>query len=234
MGKLITLLCESMTAVDLKYERLNGFTSHEFDMSPVYHSATALWKMQTDSPLPKMELFGPNHFAEEGHNFISSRFKTRIASYFWPKRFDPRPFDSDMMLFHSFASRETNAMEPNAPQWGMHNFVRTLDSPENPHQWFIYWPTIGHVGFRVGDENKGVPKDIHQTLVKWFGLIRNDILSITKPSIPMLIHSDHGTARTGHNGEEFTEGFVFARGVNLPARCTWDDIRRAELECLER
>ena len=221
---LATIICESACLLDLGNSTLPGFELHQFDMSPATHSASSLWLMQSDEPVPPGPVYGPNLFAEN-RGFISQRVRSRIVGHYWPQRFNPAAWDNEIMPNRMWY----NVIDEPNEEWARTcSLARTLG--QGDVQWLIYWPTLGHEKHRLDHENKGIPATIHNTLAKWLGLIESDFLIEAPPWLPILIHPDHGTARSSGNG--FIEGFVFSRNVVLPARCTWADIRDAERQCL--
>jgi len=94
MGKLVSIICESMIRHDVVGETVPGFELHDLDLRPSRLSATTLYLMQTDDPnVPQIDTPTKVSFFDEPRRFISSRHKTRLISNFWPRRFDPKALD---------------------------------------------------------------------------------------------------------------------------------------------
>lgn len=199
--KLLCIMCESIVLDDISGQELPGHDLLKFDPSPATFSAQSLWLMQTPLPLPPTAAnpyAGDSWFTEK--DMIGKRFKTRICSNFWPRKYDPSPIDPEV----SDNVNKVVGIEPNNHQWK--TFISYLSGPR-AHDWLIYWPTIGHCGYRIGCENSGIPVDIRQTASMWFDLIRDEVL----PRVPeylTLILSDHGSARK-HNKAAFSSGFIY-------------------------
>lgn len=226
MGKLVTIICESMTWFDLQPEDvLPGFTRHKFDFTPASDSAQSFWCMQTDKPIPSSRLSWRNEFENPDIPFLSRHVPTRIIAHFWPRRFNARVFDDESKLSND---PHDNVCEPDSTQWfdGLQT-ARTWST--NQKSWLIYWGRMGHLGLR---KEEGIPTSLNMTLKEWFKLLNEQFIPLVDQSIPMLVHSDHGTARKGHGNREFHEGFLFSRGVDLPPECAWSDVREAQSRCL--
>lgn len=98
-----------------------------------------------------------------------------------------------------------------------------------PHEWLIYWPTIGHAQYRIGEENKGIPNHIRETAKSWFNLVMTMILP--KLNCKKIIFSDHGSARKDKtSAEQFANGFAFIDEAisGIPDRMTWVDMRKLQ------
>lgn len=232
MGKLVSILCESMARCDLFPEDvLVGLELHEFDFRPAMNSAESFWCMQTDVlPFPSSRVWPRvNHFADKDIPFLSKRFPTRIFARSWPRRYDPRVWDDEMPLGDAALPE---VYEPEGDEWwyGL-QFARKLHLDE--HQWLVQWARIGHTGSRL--EGNVLQPHINGTLKAWFKLLNDVYIPAIDPSIPIMVMTDHGTVRSGQGGREFRDGFLFSRGINWkPGVLTWKDIRSAELDCLSR
>lgn len=230
MGKLCSILTESMARCDLFPEDvLPGLDMHEFDFRPAMNSAESFWSMQTDVlPYPSSRCFPRvNHFEDKKISFMSNRFPTRIFGRFWPRRYDPHCFDDEMPLGND---PKPTSFEPECDEWwyGI-QFARQFHLDE--HLWLVQWARLGHSGSRL--EGDGIPKDLNLSLKAWFKLLNEHYIPAISPDIPIMVLTDHGTARTGQGGREFRDGFLFSRGINWkPGVLTWADVRSAELDCL--
>ena len=228
--RVISLVCESMMALDLGSATIPGALHYDFDVRPSNLSATALWLMQSEAPVPDM---GDCHSASkakvfEKGNFISNRKKTRIISNFWPSRFDVRFLDP-----FACTSGSPICREPNSHHWPvLLKFLRDEFYGGN-YEWLIYWSLIGHAecaDCRIGNENEGIPQNLWKTTAEWFRLINECVIPLLRKETLLLVHPDHGTARLpSKGGSEYRDGFLFAWGntAGLPpiGRLTWKDIR---------
>lgn len=202
--RLCTLICEGMLYSDLSGQSFPGMGIARFDPRPAVFSADALM------------------FMTRG---IADRVKVRLIANFWPARYDPKAIDPEA----SFSSAgKVVAMEPDAHQWS--TLKGYLDGPR-PHDWLIYWPTIGHCdGYRLPHEDKGIPANIRDTTSRWLDMVREELLP--RLDCPVLIHTDHGTARTGHPNWK-SDGFAFVpSGMIDKSQVNWDDIQELEKKCL--
>ena len=219
--KLCSIICESMTWDDLTAS-LPGHRLVHFDPHPATMSAQSLWCMQTDATLPPAR--GNPHEGTswfDGVDMISLRHPTRLISNFWPKAYDPVRIDPDV----ADPVGKKVGVEPDNHQW--HTMQAYLANPGH-HEWLIYWPTLGHAGYRVQAENKGIPKDIRETTRVWFKLMAEHLLP--RLTCPTIIFSDHGSARfIRTRDEQFRNGFAFVPdGFPFPdamAQMTWADMR---------
>ena len=228
---LLTMICESMCWRDLEKSGtgVNNFDVSRLDMRPAQDSKDALWLMQSDDPIPDAK--GPGQSVFQGDGFISSKARTKLFSHFWPSRFDPRPLDPTFVTKRIPMDERQN--EPRNELWRDFDW-HVRNWMERPSDWVIYWPLIGHVGQR-GPTEDGIPEHIGKSCEEWLELINQAIIPLMNKhrDIPIMIHSDHGTARKGSDGSEYQWGFVYHRnaGINR-SNVTWADIREAERRCL--
>ena len=151
MGKLVSIICESMIRHDLDGEALPGFEYHDLDLRPSRLSATTLYLMQTDDQnVPQMNTSTKTSFFDEPRGFISTKYKTRLISNYWPRRFDPKALDPLV----SIDTGKVLAREPRAPHWPVLIDFLANGFRKPDYLWCIYWPLIGHDGydFRVPEE----------------------------------------------------------------------------------
>ena len=226
--KLFSIICESMIWPDSEGITLEGFKKISFDLKPANLSATSLWLMQTDIPIPFLSptlLNYKQRYFTTSTNFLSNRFKTRIIANFWPYPYDPVVFDKQAAIFNCGRV----AMEPEAHQWKtLQTFLRS-DEPKN-YEWLIYWPTIGHEDYRLKTESSGIPVHLKETTQLWFSMIR-DLLPLV-PDTTVLIHTDHGTARKGMGQAAYEQGFAYIPNKLNIDKLDWPALRRLEEQIL--
>jgi hypothetical protein len=214
--RLCTIICESMTMDDLDGQVVPGHVLVPFDPHPATFSAQSLWLLQSSQPLPPPK--GNPHEGTswfEGVECLSNRVKTRLVSNFWPKAYDPTCLDPEC------ADKEGKkvGMEPDNHQWN--TLMAYMDGPR-PHDWLIFWPTMGHAGYRVPEENKGVPWHVKATTRAWLDLVAKSLLP--RLDCPVILFSDHGSARAGRTrDEQFRNGFAFVPADDrVPCRSPLD------------
>lgn len=230
--KLAQIICESMTWDDLPSgASIHGHRLVHFDPHPATFSAQSLWLMMTSDPLPPPA--GNPHegssWFEEASDLLSCRFSTRLISNFWPKRYDPR---SRIDIQCADPDGKRVGMEPDNHQWD--TLMTYLDGPM-PHDWMIFWPTMGHCGYRVNAENHGVPKAIPETCSKWLEMVTKNIMPKIRPVTRTILFSDHGSARAGKSRDEaFRNGFAFVdeRLGEVNDHIGWDGMRWLQKKAL--
>jgi len=224
--KTCTIICESMTMDDLDEDLkfLHGHVLLPFDPHPATMSAQSLWCMMTPDKLPPAA--GNPHegtsWFEEASSLLSSKFKVRLISNFWPKRYDPRIIDPEC----ADPKGKVVGCDPNCHQW---ETMREYLKGPCPHEWLIYWPTLGHAKYRIGDENKGIPEHICETTRTWLSLAAILVEEAEAKGFQTILFSDHGSARKDKSrDEQFRNGFVWLPEKipwHGPRPLTWDTMR---------
>ena len=203
--KLLNIICESMLMSDLELQEISGFKLIPFDTSGANFSAQSLWRMNCDLPQPPIpqKLWEGESVFKDIPNPLMLKHRTRLISNFWPHRFDPTLFDPDC----SDRINKQVGIDPDNHQWT--TFLSYLCGPM-PHDWVIYWPTVGHCSYRLGPDNNGIPENIRRTTTYWLDMIRNQILPRVPKGTTILIHTDHGSARKNQTTNEYyNQGFAF-------------------------
>jgi len=216
--RLLNIICESMLMEDVT-SQIKGFKLIPFDTTGAKFSAQSLWRMNTDLPQPTVpkNIWEGKSFLEDIPDPLMSHYKVRIISNFWPNVFDPKCFDPDC----ADKAHKTVATEPENHQWK--TFLQYLNGPRL-HDWVIYWPTIGHMGYRKGTENTGIPEHIRTTTTAWLEMVQQDILPVVTEST-VLIHTDHGSRRTNQTEEEFNRGFAYVPENMQVEKLDWTSFR---------
>lgn len=196
-----------MTWNDLPDNAPEFFPGHRlvrFDPHPSTFSAQSLWQLMTDHPMPPP--VGNPHIGtswfEKPEHLLSELCHTRLISNFWPKAYYPSRVDPEV----ADPVGKKVAIEPDNHQW---KTLRTyLNNPQ--HDWLIYWPTLGHCGYRLKPENKGIPENIRQTTMFWLNMVKKDILPRLPKQCKTILFSDHGSARSiGSRDDQFRNGFAW-------------------------
>lgn len=232
MRRCVSLICESLCWADAEGIDLPSFRKLRFDLRPSDLSASTLWLMQTDDPVPA-DMWGNVHsgavkvFSVPG-KFLSNRIKTRIISNFWPAKFDPTFLDPKCDLSTAIKIRR----EPNAAHYAvLLDFLRN-EWHSSDYRWLIYWSLIGHAecsDCRLEEENKGIPDTLRKTASEWFSILQRDVIPLLGDDDLVLIHPDHGSARRNLPAKDaFESGFLYCRGDLLvgTGTPTWADIRK--------
>lgn len=210
--KLVTIICESMLMSDVDGYQIPGYKLVPFNTAPARFSAESLWCLNTNlppPPVPKILWEGESIF-KTIPSPLMSRFKIRLISNFWPAAYSPALWDPDT------ASRigKGAARDPENHQY--RSLLEYLAGTRQ-HDWLIYWPTIGHCGYRLDCENKGIPENIRETTKYWLNIVKNSLIPSFPTGLPILIHTDHGSVRKGTY--DFNGGFAF-----IPEKLTIDSL----------
>lgn len=225
--KLFSCICESMTWDDLSGQSIPGHRLVRFDPHPATFSAQSLWLMQCRAILPPPASnphVGESWFNDATIDFLSLRARTRLVSNFWPTKYDPTRLDP---LCACHKPGRIVGMEPNNHQWD--TLMEYLDNP-GCHDWLIFWPTMGHCGYRVPGENSGIPVHIKDTAGQWLTMACKNILPKIPGEARTILFSDHGSARKDKTkDEQFRNGFAFVDDrIECPDKLDWEEMRKLQ------
>ena len=243
--KVINLVCESFNRYDVENIELPGFKKFDFSTFPSNRSPSSLYFMECFSRCSEKSLKELNNWQrliqyKESDKFICDYVKTRMISYFWR----PRHTRSSIDYGVDDGTREnTNAflliqmdgsLEPES-----RNFKKMLkflkeEFYSSDFQHLIYWSLIGHVNFRIGEENKGIPTTLNKTLQEWIGNIQEQVIPlIDMDNTIVMIHPDHGTRRKGMDFDKsLYDSFLWVHDPldrfqwNEESDINWADMRK--------
>jgi hypothetical protein len=216
--KLITIICESMLMSDVAGYQIPGYKLIPFNTAPARFSAESLWCMNSELPPPPIpkSIWTEESVYKTLPSPIMSRFKVRLISNFWPNAYSPALWDQDA------ASRAGKGAARDPENHQYHSLLEYLAGTRQ-HEWLIYWPTIGHCGYRLDCENVGIPEHIRETTKYWLNIVKNNLLPSLPKDTPILIHTDHGSVRK--TTKDYNEGFAFIPNHLPPTSLDWKGMR---------
>ena len=227
--RLISLVCESMTLEDMQGQKLpDHYQIERFDFSGPVFSCQSMWCMQTDAAIPPLEAVTSRNLVlfDQPENFLSNTVKTRIFAHFWPGPWSPKRFDPLITPEHVKPK-----MEPDAYHYK--ELLKFLPTWGEDVRWVIYWSILGHCeGYRIGQEDKGVPSNLRDTTAVWMDLVRTEILPAIPKDVEVIMHTDHWSARQGKRREQ-VEGFlIHHEDLQIQRPTNWHAIRDIERRIL--